>query len=93
MLPNVPTSGELALFSNNEPSWFGLVAPAATPPTAVRRLQQTVVTAVREPALRDRLIAQGLFPSGSTPDEFGAQIGKEIEKMQKVSKFAKIMLD
>ena len=31
VLPNVPTYGELALFSNNDPSWFGLVAPAGTP--------------------------------------------------------------
>lgn len=93
VLPNVPTYGELSLFSNNDPSWFGLVAPAATPAAVVKRLQQTVATALREPALRDRLIAQGLFPTGSTPEEFGSQIRKEIDKMIRVSRFAKIALD
>jgi tripartite-type tricarboxylate transporter receptor subunit TctC len=93
VLPAVPTYGELSLFSNNDPSWFGLVAPAATPPAAVRRIQDAVARALREPAVRDRLAGQGLFPSGSLPDEFGAQIRKEIDKMQRISRFARISLD
>ena len=93
VLPAVPTYGELSLFSNNDPSWFGLVAPAATPPAAVRRIQDAVARALREPAVRDRLAGQGLFASGSLPDEFGAQIRKEIDKMQRISRFARISLD
>ena len=93
VLPNVPTYGELAMFSNNEPSWFGLVAPAGTPAPAVKRIHEAVVTALKEPAVRDKLAAQGLFASGSSPDEFGAQIKKEIDKMQRIAKFAKISLD
>ena len=49
--------------------------------------------ALREPSVRERLAGQGLFPSGSLPDEFGAQIRKEIDKMQRISRFAKISLD
>ena len=45
------------------------------------------------PAVRARLAGQGLFPSGSMPDEFAAQIKKEIEKMQRIARFAKISLD
>ena len=93
VLPNVPTYGELAMFSNNEPSWFGLVAPAGTPATAVKRIHEAVVTALKEPAVRDKLTAQGLFASGSAPDDFAVQIKKEIDKMQRVAKFAKISLD
>jgi tripartite-type tricarboxylate transporter receptor subunit TctC len=93
VLPSVPTYGELTLFSNNDPSWFGLVAPAGTPAPMVKRLQEAVAKALREPAVRDRLAGQGLFPSGSTPDEFTAQIRKEIDKMQRISKFARISLD
>ena len=93
VLPNVPTYGELALFSNNEPSWFGLVAPAGTPPAVVKRIQEAVARAVQEPAVRDKLAAQGLFATGSTPEEFAVQVKKEIDKMQRVAKFAKIALD
>jgi tripartite-type tricarboxylate transporter receptor subunit TctC len=59
----------------------------------VHRLQEAVAKALREPAVRDRLAVQGLFASGTTPEEFSVQIRREIEKMQSVSRFAKINLD
>lgn len=92
-LPDVPTYAEVSLFSNNDPSWFGLVAPASTPAPVVQRLQDGVAAALREPAVRERLAAQGLFPSGTRPEEFAAQIRKEIDKMQRISQFARIKLD
>ncbi|MDO8774650.1 MAG: tripartite tricarboxylate transporter substrate binding protein BugE [Burkholderiaceae bacterium] len=93
LLPNVPTYAELSLFTNNDPSWFGLVAPAGTPASTLQRIQGAVAKALQEPAVRERLAAQGLFPSGSLPGEFGTQIRKEIDKMQRISKFAHIALD
>ena len=93
VLPNVPTYGELALFSNNDPSWFGLVAPAGTPAVAVKRIHDAVVVALKEPAIRDKLAGLGLFASGTTSDDFAVQIKKEIDKMQRIAKFAKISLD
>jgi tripartite-type tricarboxylate transporter receptor subunit TctC len=93
VLPSVPTYAEMSLFSNNDPSWFGLVAPVATPVATVRRVQEAVARALREPAVRERLTAQGLFASGSLPDDFAAQIRKEIDKMQRISRFARISLD
>jgi tripartite-type tricarboxylate transporter receptor subunit TctC len=93
VLPDVPTYAELSLFSNNDPSWFGLVAPGGTAPATVRRVQDAVARALREPAVRERLGAQGLFASGSQPDEFAAQIRKEIDKMQRISRLARITLD
>lgn len=93
ILPAVPTYGELTLFANNDPSWFGLVAPAGTPPSVVNRLQGAVAQALREPPVIQRLAGQGLFPSGTQPVEFAAQIRKEIDKMQRISKFARISLD
>ncbi len=93
VLPQVPTYAELSLFSNNDPSWFGLVAPAGTPPAAVRRVRDAVARVVREPAVRDKLAGQGLYASATQPDEFAAQIRKEIDKMQRISQFARISLD
>ncbi|MEH3085075.1 MAG: tripartite tricarboxylate transporter substrate binding protein BugE [Xylophilus ampelinus] len=93
VLPDVPTYAEKNLKANNDPSWFGLVAPAGTPAAVVNRMQQAVVAALKEPAVRERLAGQGLYPSGSTPAAFAQQIRDEIAKMQKISAFAKIQLD
>ena len=93
VLPDVPTYGELGHAANNDPSWFGLVAPAGTPPAAVDRIQQAVAQALQEPAVRERLAAQGLYPSGTTPKAFTAQIAREIDKMKSVAAFAKVSLD
>ncbi len=93
MLPAVPTYAELGYPQANQPSWFGLVAPAATPEASVRRLQQAVAAALAEPAVRERLAGQGLYPSGSTPAQFARQIAAEIAKMKAVAAFARIQLD
>ena len=93
VLPDVPTYGELSLFSNNDPSWFGLVAPAGTPAPVVKRLREAVAKALREPMVQGRLAAHGLYASGSFPDEVAAQIRKEIDKMQRISRSARISLD
>ncbi len=92
-LKDVPTFAEKSLFTNNDPSWFGLVAPKATPAAVVDRIQQAVATTLKDPVLREKLRAQGLFATGSTPGEFGAQIAKEIDKMRRIAQFAKITLD
>ena len=93
VLPDVPTYAELGFQQANEPSWFGLVAPAGTPPAAVDRIQQAVAQALKEPAVRERLAGQGLYPSGTAPKDFTAQIGREIDKMKRVAAYAKISLD
>lgn len=93
VLPDVPTYGELGLRANNDPSWFGLVAPAGTPAAAVERIQQGVAQALQEPAVRERMAAQGLYPSGTKPKDFSAQIVREIQKMKGVAAFAKISIE
>jgi len=93
VLPQVPTYAELSLFSNNDPSWFGLVAPARMPAALARRLRDAVAAVLRDPQVLARLGEQGLFASGSLPDEFAALIRKEVEKMRRVSRFAHITLD
>jgi len=93
VLPDVPTYAELGYKQANEPSWFGLVAPASTPAAQVLRVQQAVAAALKEPAVRDRLAAQGLYASGTTPAAFSQQIVREIEKMKQVAAYAKIQLD
>ncbi|MCA3238350.1 MAG: tripartite tricarboxylate transporter substrate binding protein BugE [Curvibacter sp.] len=93
VLPNTPTYAEAGLAGNNDPSWFGLVAPSGTPATVTGRLQVAVTKALAEPAVRERLAGLGLFPTGSSPAAFRAQISYEIEKMKRIGEFAKISLD
>ncbi|WP_369654085.1 tripartite tricarboxylate transporter substrate binding protein BugE [Variovorax sp. V213] len=93
VLPEVPTYRELGYPANNDPSWFGLVAPAGTPADIALRMQQAVATALKDASVRERLALQGLYASGTTPAEFTAQIASEIEKMKKVAAFARIRLD
>jgi tripartite-type tricarboxylate transporter receptor subunit TctC len=92
-LPDVPTYGELGYANLNDPSWFGLVAPAGTPAPVILHIQQAVAQALAEPAVAKRLADQGLYPSGTSPQAFSKQIVSEIEKMKKVAAYAKIHLD
>ena len=92
-LPNVPTYAEVGFASNNDPSWFGLVAPAGTPAATMARVRDAAVKAVNEPAVRERLAGLGLFPAGTTPAQFGETIRKEIEKMQVLAKQTGISIE
>jgi hypothetical protein len=92
-LPNVPTYAEVGFASNNDPSWFGLVAPAGTPAATIARVRDAAVKAVNEPAVRERLAGLGLFPAGTTPAQFGETIRKEIEKMQVLAKQTGISIE
>jgi tripartite-type tricarboxylate transporter receptor subunit TctC len=93
LLPSVPTFAEASLFANNNPSWFGLLAPAKTPETEIRRMNQAVIKSLAEPATKERFAQLGLFASGGTPAELAALIQKELNTMARVAKFAKISLD
>ena len=93
VLPDVPSYAELGYKQANEPSWFGVVAPAGTPAAAVDRIQQAVAQAIKEQAVAERLAGQGLYPSGTSAKDFTAQIAREIEKMKRVAEFAKVKLD
>jgi tripartite-type tricarboxylate transporter receptor subunit TctC len=94
VLPDVPTFAEVGMTGNNLPSWFGLVAPAGTPDAAVVRLHAGVQRALRAPGMQERLAAQGLYPSElQSPQQFGMQIRKEINRMREAARFAKIQLD
>ena len=92
-LPEVPTFGELALFANNDPTWFGLVAPARTPAAQVQRLNAAVRKVLALPDVKSRLDQADLFVNDSTPAELAQLITKTVEKMRRTASFARISLD
>jgi tripartite-type tricarboxylate transporter receptor subunit TctC len=92
-LPDVPTYAEVGFASNNDPSWFGLVAPAGTSQATITRMREAAAKAVNEPAVRARLADLGLFPAATTPAQFGETIRKEIEKMQGLAKQTGISIE
>ncbi|RZT41030.1 Bug family tripartite tricarboxylate transporter substrate binding protein [Cupriavidus agavae] len=86
-LPGVPTIAQAANLPGFEASsWFGLLAPAGTPPEIVNRIQQEVAKSLNSPAVRERLQAQGAEPSGNTSEQFAALIRSETTKWAKVVK-------
>ena len=93
-LPDTPTIEEAAnLKGFDASSWFGLFAPAGTSRTIVDKIQADVAKALAMPEVRERFIAQGAQPSGSTPDQFAAFIRAETDKWTKVVKISNAKVD
>ena len=93
-LPDVPTVEEAAgLKGFDATSWFGLLAPAGTPPDIVNRIQQETAKALNTPAIKEKLLAQGAIPSGNTPAEFARHIEAEHKKWEPVVKASGAKVD
>ncbi len=94
VLPDVPTVEEAAKLKGFEASsWFGLLAPAGTPPDIVNRIQQEVAKSLNASAIKEKLMLQGAIPSGNTPQEFAKLIEAETSKWAKVVKASGATVD
>lgn len=93
-LPEVPTIAEAAKLKGYEASsWFGLLAPAGTPPDIVNRLAQETQKALASPAVKERLQSQGAIPSGIGPADFASLIASETRKWAEVVKASGAKVD
>ncbi len=93
-LPELPTIEEAAKLKGFEASsWFGLLAPAGTPPDIVARLQAETARALNSPAIKEKLLAQGAIPSGNSSVEFAHLIDAEIRKWASVVKASGARVD
>lgn len=90
ILPDVPTLAEAGLPDFEIRSWYGIIAPAKTPPAVVDRLSAEIAAAVKSPDLRERFEAQTLEPVGSTPAEFATFIRAEMDRWAPAAKAANI---
>jgi tripartite-type tricarboxylate transporter receptor subunit TctC len=89
-MPNVPTIDEAAVPKYEALQWFGILAPAGTPPAVVNLLQTRIAEGFRTPEMKARLAADGAEAVVSQPAEFGKLIDAEIEKWTAVAKAANI---
>ena len=92
-LPDVPTIAEAGVPGYEASAWYGLFAPAGTPPATIARLNAEVVKALGRPEVKERLVGLGAEPGGTTPEEFSAFIRSEVDKWAKVVREAKIRLE
>ena len=77
-LPDVPTTAEAGFADAEYPIWFGLFAPAGTPREVVERLSRETLKALQVPKVRERLAALGVDPMPMSPDEFTAEVIREV---------------
>jgi len=83
LLPNVPTFAEQGL-DYRSGTWYGLLAPAKTPPAIVAKLNAAFVAAINDPVVKDKLIKSGAIPVANTPAEFGTILKDELGRWGKV---------
>lgn len=92
-LPDVPTSSEAGFPGFEVASTYAVLAPAGTPPSIVRRLNQDIARIVQLPDVRQRFQTLGIEVMTSTPEEAGARIGTELSKWGQVIKTSNIKAD
>ena len=89
-LPDVPTVKELGHENFIVRLWYGVLAPSATQPALINRLNGEVHKALNSPDLKERLVSGGIEPLLSTPQEFASFIQVETGRYAKVIKSAGI---
>lgn len=86
--PDVPTTAEVGMPGLITENWYGMIAPAKTPPQVVAALNKAAVAAMKDPAVIDKLASQGATLVGGTPDDLHAYIASETKKWAQVIKDA-----
>jgi len=86
--PEVPTMVECGFPGFNASSWFGMVAPAKTPPEVVRKIANDTIALLKNPDIEAQMVNQGADPVASTPEEFRAFIAEEIARWGEVVKLS-----
>jgi tripartite-type tricarboxylate transporter receptor subunit TctC len=90
---DVPTMAEQGVADFVSGTWAGLIAPAGTPKEIVDRVSAEAAKALADPALKDKLVEQGIVAVGSTPEEFRAFVAEEIGRWRKVITDAGIKME
>jgi len=93
LMPELPTIAEAGLPGFETVAWFGVFAPAGTPPEIVNRLSAEIGKIARSPEMREKLVAMGAEPVGGTPAEFKTVIDQDIAKWKPLAQKVGIKVD
>ncbi len=92
-LPDVPTLAESGMKDFDQGTWFGVLAPAATPKEVVEKLNAEMVKIIQSPEFRKRMEEIGAEPVGDTPARMAAQIRDDTAKYARLIKEAKVAIE
>ena len=93
VLPDLPTIAEAGLPGYESEGWSGIFAPAKTPAAVVQRLYSEFAAALRDNDIRAKLIATGVEPALTPPEELGRKMRDEIVRWGKVVKASGMKID
>ena len=83
-LPDVPTTAEAGYPNVTSDNWYGLVAPAATPPDVLKRIHAAAVAVLKSPAIQEQYGKVSGVPSPGTPEDYARFLATEQAKWSKV---------
>jgi tripartite-type tricarboxylate transporter receptor subunit TctC len=92
-LPDVPTFAEAGVPDLVADSWVGILAPAATPPAVLARLNAELNAVLNDPVVRERLATLGIEPTPGTPDQFRQAMQKDLAAYGPIVKGAGIKIE
>ncbi|HVR49896.1 MAG TPA: tripartite tricarboxylate transporter substrate binding protein [Pseudorhodoferax sp.] len=92
-LPEVPTLAESGMPGFDQGTWFGILAPAATPKELVTRLNTEMVKIIHSPEFKKRMEEIGAEPVGDTAEQMAARIQGDTAKYARLVKDAKVAIE
>jgi tripartite-type tricarboxylate transporter receptor subunit TctC len=88
-VPDVPAAIESGLLPGYDvTTWYGVFAPHGVPRDVIEKLNRTLTEIVAEPSVRERLTNAGVVVKGSTPEEFGQMMERELDRWESVRRKA-----
>ncbi len=92
-MPQLPTVAESGLPDFIVDGWYGILAPAGTPPAIINKMNADIVRAMQAPEVRERITGFGYDIIGSTPEQFSTHLRSEVERWSKVVKASGARVD
>lgn len=83
-LPEVPTLAEQGFPDTVADNWYGMLAPAKTPPAVLAKLNKAVADTLNDPVVKEKLIASGAIPAPTSQAEFGKILKEELDRWTKI---------
>jgi tripartite-type tricarboxylate transporter receptor subunit TctC len=93
LLPDVPTMAQAGVTGYDVVGWFGLFAPAGVPKPIIDRLNAEAVRILKDPQVRELLLAQGAEPVGDSPEEFAVFVKQEHDRWARIIRDSHITLE